>query len=640
MAYSELVEGILSGVGGKENINSVTHCVTRLRFNLKNDTQADAEKIKKLPEVVTVIQSGGQFQVVIGNHVPEVYSELIEVSGLSKGVESDVNAGEKKKKGLDALIDIISSIFTPVLGLLAATGMIKGLNILFVALGLISKDSGTFAILQAAGDCFFYFFPIFLGYTSAKKFGLKPFIGMALGAALVYPALSGLTANAEPLYVLFSGTIFESPVYITFLGVPVILMNYSSSVIPIIIATFFGAKVEKGITKLSPRLLRTFLVPFFTVLIMVPLTFLIIGPVATWIGKILGVLVLTIYNFNPILAGIFIGGTWQILVMFGLHWGVLPIGINNLTVLGYDPVLVLGMATPFATAGAVLAVVIKSRNRSVKAIGIPAFISSLFGVSEPSLYGITLPRKKPFIATLIASAIGGAIIGFSGTKAYIMGGMGIFGIPNYINPEAGLDRGFYGILVALLVAFILGFVLTITLFYDKEHDEESQHSLQENNKKEHLSKELLESVFIDIPIEGEVIPLSKVKDEAFSKEILGKGVAVIPSKGQLFSPFDGVVKTLFPTGHAIGLVSDSKIELLIHIGTDTVKLDGKYFYPKVKQGDRVEKGDLLLEFDIEKIREAGYSIETPIVVTNSRDYLDVLLDNSDTAEWSQLRIII
>ncbi|EAC9270696.1 PTS beta-glucoside transporter subunit IIABC, partial [Listeria monocytogenes] len=467
MAYQELVDEILKGVGGKENINGVTHCITRLRFDLKHEEQADTETLKKTKGIVTVVQSGGQYQVVIGNHVPEVYQEFVQHAGLAG---NDAAPSGEKKGPLDAFIDVISSIFTPVLGLLAATGMIKGLNALFVSLGWIENTSGTYAILQAAGDCFFYFFPIFLGYTAAKKFGLKQFVGMAIGAALVYPALSGLTANAEPLYTLFAGTVFESPVYVTFLGIPVILMSYSSSVIPIVIATYFGAKLEKGITKIIPSIVRSFLVPFLTVLIMVPLTFIVIGPIATWIGNLLGAAVLAIYNFSPIIAGIAVGAVWQVLVMFGLHWGIIPIAINNIGVLGYDPVMVLGQATPFATAGAVLAVIIKSRNNSIRAIGIPAFISSLFGVSEPSLYGITLPRKKPFIATLISASIGGLIMGAMGTKSFIIGGMGIFSLPNYIDPTEGIGSGFYGYVLAITVAFVLSFILTITFLYDPQED--------------------------------------------------------------------------------------------------------------------------------------------------------------------------
>lgn len=621
MAYEKLVKEILKDVGGKENINGLTHCITRLRFNLKDEEKANTEELKEVPGVVTVVQSGGQYQVVIGNHVRDVYKEFIELSGLS--TETEV---VKEKKGLlDSFIDIISGIFTPVLGLLAATGMIKGLNVLFVSLGWFTNTSGTYAILQAAGDCFFYFFPIFLGYTAAKKFGLNQFVGMALGAALVYPAIAGLTASVEPLYTLFSGTIFESPIYITFLGIPVILMNYGSSVIPIVVSTFFGSKLEKSLARIIPGILKSFLVPFLTVIIMVPLTFIIIEPIATWAGDLLGEFVLTIYNFSPIVAGIAVGAIWQVLVMFGLHWGIIPIAINNISVLGYDPVMVLGQATPFATAGAVLAVIIKSRNVSVRAIGIPAFISSLFGVSEPSLYGVTLPRKKPFIATLISASVGGLIMGIFGTKSFIMGGMGIFSLPNYISPESGIGSGFYGYVIAIVVAFVLSFILTLTFLYDPKEDREAQNRRDnEKNKVESKKNDLMTEVAVSLPIAGEVFPLSEIADAAFSTELLGKGLAVRPSEGKVYAPFDGTVETFFPTNHAVGLKSVDGIELLIHIGMDTVNLEGKYFVPKVKQEDTIKKGQLLLEFDGKAIQEAGYSIDTPIVVTNTKKYLDVV----------------
>ncbi|MDO7871031.1 MAG: beta-glucoside-specific PTS transporter subunit IIABC [Enterococcus casseliflavus] len=625
MAYQELVDEILKGVGGKENINGVTHCITRLRFDLKHEEQADTETLKKTKGIVTVVQSGGQYQVVIGNHVPEVYQEFVQHAGLAG---NDAAPLGEKKGPLDAFIDVISSIFTPVLGLLAATGMIKGLNALFVSLGWIENTSGTYAILQAAGDCFFYFFPIFLGYTAAKKFGLKQFVGMAIGAALVYPALSGLTANAEPLYTLFAGTVFESPVYVTFLGIPVILMSYSSSVIPIVIATYFGAKLEKGITKIIPSIVRSFLVPFLTVLIMVPLTFIVIGPIATWIGNLLGAAVLAIYNFSPIIAGIAVGAVWQVLVMFGLHWGIIPIAINNIGVLGYDPVMVLGQATPFATAGAVLAVIIKSRNNSIRAIGIPAFISSLFGVSEPSLYGITLPRKKPFIATLISASIGGLIMGAMGTKSFIIGGMGIFSLPNYIDPTEGIGSGFYGYVLAITVAFVLSFILTITFLYDPQEDR--QEAITSDNEASPLipSEREAKEITFSLPLTGIVLPLSAVEDQAFANGLLGKGLAVSPDEGLVRAPFDGVVETLFPTKHAIGLKSDDGVEVLIHIGMDTVNLDGRFFETKVKQGDQVKQGEILLTFDKEEIEEAGYSLVTPIVVTNTSAYLDVIADDN------------
>lgn len=321
MKYQELIEEILKGIGGKENIGDVKHCVTRLRFNLKDESKADKEFVESITGVITVVKSGGQFQVVIGNHVPEVFNELLTIANL--GDLSNQDNGSEVKGVFNKFIDVISSIFTPVLGILAATGMIKGLNAMFVAFGWISMTSGTYKILQAAGDSLMYFFPIFLGYTAAKKFKLPPFIGMVIGASLVHPIVSGiLVPGAEPLYTLFQGTIIESPVYVTFLGLPVIMMNYGSSVIPIIIAVYFASKVYKQVDKIIPSLVKTFLVPLFTILIVVPLTFLVIGPIATWFGNLLGAMTLGLYNLSPVIAGLVIGGLWQVMVMFGLHWGL------------------------------------------------------------------------------------------------------------------------------------------------------------------------------------------------------------------------------------------------------------------------------------------------------------------------------
>ncbi|MEE6727701.1 PTS transporter subunit EIIC [Pediococcus acidilactici] len=548
MAYESLVKNILKDIGGKENINSLTHCITRLRFNLKDEGKANAQKLKETAGIVTVVQSGGQFQVVIGSHVPDVYEELVKIAGFAETRENQ----EQEKGLLNSFFDIISGIFTPVLSLLAATGMIKGLNVLFLSLGWINNTSGAYVILQAAGDCFFYFFPIFLGFTAAKKFGLNKFVGMALGAALVYPTIASLTTNAEPLYTMFSKTPFESPVYITFFGIPVILMNYGSSVIPIVVATYFGSKLEKKLVQIVPAVLKSFLVPFITVLFVVPLTFIIIGPISTWFGDFLGTFALTIYNFSPIIAGIAIGGIWQVLVMFGLHWGIIPIAINNISILGYDPIMVLGQATPFATAGAVLAVVIKSHNVSVQSIGIPAFISSLFGVSEPSLYGVTLPRKKPFIATLIASAIGGLIMGISKTKSFIIGGMGIFSLPNYISPNKGISSGFYGYVFAIIIAFVLAFVLTLTFLYDPREDREAQ---KKKSTKEipttNEKNDLMAKKIIPLPIAGDVLALSDIKDAAFSTGLLGKGLVVRPVEGKVYAPFGCklIPETTFKRGY-------------------------------------------------------------------------------------------
>ncbi|WP_303982380.1 beta-glucoside-specific PTS transporter subunit IIABC [Niallia circulans] len=627
MKYEQLAKDIIKNVGGRENVNSVVHCVTRLRFKLKDESKANTDILKNMEDVITVMKSGGQYQVVIGNHVPEVYKAVVEVGNFQSN-SSLVEEDSGEKQGLfNKFIDLISGIFAPTLGVLAATGMIKGVNALFVALGWYANTSGTYHILNAVGDSLFYFFPIFLGYTAMKKFGGNPFIGMAIGAALVYPTLSGLTAG-DPLYTLFAGTLFESPIHITFLGIPVILMSYSSSVIPIIIATYVGSKLEKWFAQVIPAVVKTFLVPFLTLLISVPLTFIFIGPIATWLGKLLGELTLWVYDLSPIITGIVVGGLWQVFVMFGLHWGLIPIAYNNIAVHGSDYILAFNSATSLATAGVVLGVLVRTKQKKYKTLSIPAFISAIFGVSEPAIYGITLPLKRPFIITLITSAIGGCIMGIMGTKAYTMGGLGIFGLPTKINPTDGFDMGFWGAVLAMTSNLIVGFILTYLFGIDKNKEKEELAKQEQaakekespNNPQGTASNEEIYS-----PLKGEVRMLADVEDAAFSSGTLGKGVAINPAEGKLISPVGGTVTALFPTKHAIGITTDAGAEILIHIGMDTVQLGGNYFTAYVKDGDRVEKGQLLIEFDMDKIQESGYSLITPVVVTNYNQYRDIIV---------------
>jgi PTS system beta-glucosides-specific IIC component len=470
MSFEALAEKIVELIGNKENVKSVTHCATRLRFKLKNEEIAKTKELNQLDGVVTVMQSGGQYQVVIGTHVSQVYAFIL--SQLDLGLEKPQIVSEDKEESkeheslFNRFIDIISSVFTPVLGILAASGMIKGLVAVLLVTGLTTTESGTYQILWAVGDALFYFFPVTLGYTAAKKFNLSPLLGIVIGGALLYPNLANLIGT-EASSVVFQGTIFEAPVYFKFLGIPVLMMRYGQSVIPIILATFFAAKLEQWLKKVCPDVVKMFFVPFFTLIIVVPLTFLIIGPIATWISSLLSSAVLAIYNISPPIAGAVIGGLWQVLVMFGLHWGFVPIGMLNIQSFGYDPIMALRFAVPFATMGAVLGVMLKSKDKKVKSLCAPCFITGLFGISEPAIYGVTLPRKIPFYCTLISGAVSGLIMGFSGTKVYTQGGLGIFALPNLISKD-GLDLGFYGCVIGIIVGFILAFILTFSFWKEKK----------------------------------------------------------------------------------------------------------------------------------------------------------------------------
>ena len=602
MKYEKLAKDIIENVGGKGNINSLTHCVTRLRFKLKDENKANTDVLKSMDGVVTVVKSGGQYQVVIGNHVPDVYADVVKVAGLA--TESSEES-EEKMKPFDRFIDIISGVFQPVLGVLCATGMIKGLNAILIATGLLAETDSTYIILNSIGDCLFNFFPIFLGFTAAKKFKLNQFTGMAIGAAMVYPSITALAGTT-----------------VTFLGIPVVMpsSSYQSTVIPIILAIFLASKVEKLFKKIVPDVIKTFIVPFLTLLLVVPVTFMAIGPVATIASNWLGDITLAVYNFSPVLAGLFIGGFWQVFVMFGLHWGLVPLAMNNLAVLGYDPILAASIAVCFAQTGVVMAIAAKTKNKKLKSLCIPSIISGFFGVTEPAIYGITLPRKKPFILSCIGGAVTGGILGIFGSKIFMSGGMGIFAIPTFIGPS-GIDKSFLGIIVASIAGLIVGFLL---MYFTKLSPEDMTDGKVEKVENKDNKDALVKQEVIVSPIKGDVLPLSEVKDEVFSQGLLGKGVAIEPKEGKVVAPVDGTLTTLFPTHHALGITSDKGAEILIHVGMDTVQLEGKCFTPKVKQGERVKAGQVLLEFDIKGIKEAGYPVTTPVIVSNSDNYLDII----------------
>ena len=629
MKYEQLAKDIIANVGGKENVISVVHCITRLRFKLKDENKANTEVLKNMDGVVTVMKSGGQYQVVIGNHVPDVYKAVVAVGGFQaeKPVDFD-DESQEKQSVFNKFIDIISSIFSPVLGLLAATGIVKGFNAAFVALGWLSNTDGTYILLNAIGDGFFTFLPIFLGYTAMKKFGGTPFLGMAIAAALVHPSLATIKSG-EAIMTVFSGTIFESPVHITFLGIPVILMTYTSSVIPIVISAYFAAKIEKWLAKVIPAVVKSFFVPMLTLLIIVPLTFLIIGPAATWIANGIGAGVLWIYEAAPIVAGLILGAFWQVFVIFGVHWGLVPIYYNNLAVMGFDSFIALTFAASFAQTGAVLGVWAVTKDKKVKSLSLPAFISGLFGVTEPAIYGITLPLKKPFIVSCISSAIGGAILAIMGSKLYGAGPLGIFKLPLFIDPKNGITVGFWGAVVAMVVSLVLGFILTIFFGGVNKNNEvkDTKQKIEEGNDEEIFS-----------PIKGQVLPLNEIPDQVFASGTMGKGVGILPEEGRVVSPVVGTVTALFKTKHAIGITSENGVEILIHVGMDTVQLEGKYFTTHINQGDSVKVGDLLIEFDIEKIKEAGYQVVTPIIVANSDNYKEIDITNNKNVKERDLLI--
>ncbi|HCU8683233.1 TPA: beta-glucoside-specific PTS transporter subunit IIABC [Enterococcus faecium 1,230,933] len=613
--YQELARKIVENVGGKENINGLTHCITRLRFKLKNEEKANDEILKNMDGIVTVMRAGGQYQVVIGNHVPVVFEEVIKAGNLT----FDEAVSTEKMRPFDMLIDGISGCFQPFLAILAADGMIRGLTAFLVFLGAFDRGSGTFVMFDNIGDSVFQFMPVIIGLTAARKFKVNEFVGMLLGAALMNPSLSleALSGAAEaPLTTIFSGTIFEAPIYQTVFGIPWIARNYASSVIPIIFIVLLASQIQKPIKKLVPEMIANFFVPFFTVLITMPLGFFLVGPVFTFATDILMAGFETLLALSPVIYGAIVGFFWQILVMFGLHWAIVPMGLMQFSVNGWQNIMTPVAVVSFGQTAALTALYFKLRNPKDKAIAIPAIVSGIVGITEPAIYGFTLPRKKIFIFTCVGGALGGAYSGLMNLTSWNQGGLGIFTIPNYIRPDGDLTD-VINVLIGIAIAMVVSFALTF--FFWKEEADET------DDRQKRSGKEIVKT-----PIQGQIAPLNAAKDAAFAQGTLGRGILIYPEKGEVRAPFDGTVMSLFPTKHAIGMVSEAGLELLIHVGLDTVQLEGKYFESLVQQGERVKQGDLLLRFDKKKIEEEGYSLETPVIVINYMDYLDILENQGET----------
>lgn len=601
-----LAADIIRHVGGKDNVKSVFHCATRLRFKLKDEQKANPEALKNLDGVITVVQSGGQFQVVIGNNVPYVYKDVVEAGGFQTSSNDDT----EKTGVFNRLIDVIAGIFTPILGPMAGSGLLKGLLAILVALGLLTQDMGTYIVLNAAADALFYFLPVILGHSAAKKFGGNPYIGMIIGGALVYPAIVAIQGAGESL---------------SFLTVPVVLMSYASSVIPIILAAYVSSKVETFFNKHTHEAVRNFTTPMMALLIVVPLTFLAIGPVATYASQGLAGGYSFLYELSPVVAIAFIGAFWQVLVMFGLHWGLVPIIINNLAVVGMDTIVVGVLMATFGQVGATLAITLKARDPKTKGLGTSSTIAGVFGITEPAIYGLTLPRKKPFVFGMVGGAAGGVVGGMLGTAAYAMGGLGVFSIPVMI-PATGLDMTFYGALIGMAVATLVSFGLTFAFHKEVASEETSPRVESAPVLTDHVGTP------VSSPVKGEVVALETVRDEVFSSGAMGKGIAIMPTEGVVYAPFDGEVVTVYQSKHAIGLRSHSGVEVLIHVGLDTVQLGGQHFESFVTDGQQVTEGDVLVKFDLEAIAQAGYDTITPVIVTNTGNYLDVLPTHSGIVE--------
>ncbi|WP_334327641.1 beta-glucoside-specific PTS transporter subunit IIABC [Gilliamella apicola] len=599
MDYEKIAQQILQLVGNKQNIISVNHCFTRLRFQLKDNNKANREKLLQTEGVISVVESSGQYQVVLGNKVTKIYDTLLPLIGEINSIKQEqpkVSIGIK-------ILNAFAAIFTPIIPAIAASGMLKGILAIAVIIGNYYstdiKTYNTYIILHAASDAVFYFMPIILGYTAAKVFKAHEFISMIIGATLCYPSMVSLmTSKSE----------------VTFFAIELTKANYTSSVIPIIIAVFILSYIQRFLEKIIPEVLKIIMVPTFSLLIMIPATLLIFGPIGIYIGEFINWIYYYIMGVSPILLGAFIGGVWCILVIFGAHRAIVPIGINDVAQTGRQNLLAFAGAANFAQAGAAFGVFFKTKNKNLKTVAASATVTALFGITEPAIYGANLRLKRPMICAVICGAIAGGLMGWGGSYGNAFANQGVLTIPVYA--EAG-TKAFLCYLIGIGFAFFGSCIMTMIVGFNDIPNEEASKTVETTS-----STQLTSDTAIVSPVAGEVIALDQVKDEAFASGAMGKGIAVYPRVGEIVAPEDCTVTALYPTLHAMGIKLDNGIELLIHIGIDTVNLQGKYFQSYVHAGQHITKGTKLVSFDIDKIKQQ-FDLTTSIIVVNSEQYKNI-----------------
>lgn len=595
--YEQLAKDIVGHVGGPKNVNSLFHCVTRLRFRLKDDSKADKAVIEKMDGVLSVVVGNGQFQVVIGNAVTDVYDTVLELYSDIKS-EGNAEADEQVKPTgnlLTRMFNTMSAIFTPIITALAGAGMIKALLVLCTTYAGMDNQGSTYKILSAAGNSVFYFLPLFLAISSAKTFKVNPFIALAIVGALLEPNFTKLMkANGD---------------MVDFLGLPVVLMGYTGTVIPAILTVWAYSYLERGLRRIVPKNIEIFGLSMLALMIMVPVTVMVIGPLGVAMGNGMGNLINFLSAKTGLVTGAVIGGGWTYLVMMGIHWGVVPIMINNIASLGYDVIRPMIAAATFASAGAALGCFLYAKNQKTKSLAISSLFPALLGgITEPIIYGLSIRFKRPLIAQTIAGAIAGAFMGAMQTKAMV------YVFPALTTLPAFIGDTFMFYVIGISLSFFISAGLTYALGFEDEAIEE-----------------MPGKVSLAACVKGELFPLNQVNDAAFASKALGDGVAFKPQKGEIIAPAAAKVITAFPTGHAVGLRLTNGAEVLIHVGINTVELDGKYFEMMVKDGDKVRQGDSLIRFDLAAIEAAGYNTTTMMVITNSAgvDKLDYVTNNSE-----------
>ena len=627
MDYIALAKAILENIGGNENVKSVVHCATRLRFTLLDAAKADTEKIGKLKGVLKVVNAGGQYQIVIGPDVPRVYQEVISLGGFEAhaGVEDAEAEKEDKRSPLSKVLESVASIFQPVIPAITGAGLLKAILALCTTFHWMDNGSQTYAILNAMSDAAFYFLPILLAQSCAKKFKCNQGTAMALAGFMIYPSFVTLLKGTEA---------------VTMFGfLPITKATYTSSVIPIILGVWFMSYVEKLVQKYCPKAVKFFFVPFLSLFIGGIVTISALGPIGAWASDLIQMFFSWLKDFAPWLVPTVVGIFSPLLVMTGTHYGLIPIGTNNLGTVGHDAVVGPGMLVSNTAQGAAgLAVALRSKNPDTRQLASSAGVTGVLGITEPVLYGINLRFMFPLYAAMIGGGVGGLFLGLTGVERFGAGSPGLLVLPVYLPTEAAQALGFtmsnfffaiLGVAIAMLVSFIACWILFGIWAkkgkLDPSETGKAKEIIEEKESSTFSSEKNMKDVVLAAPLVGEAIELTKVEDEVFSSGAMGEGIAIVPAEGKVYAPCDGVISTFFPTGHAIGITAENGAEVLIHVGMDTVELNGEGFTPKAEEGDRVKKGQLLLEFDMAVIQAKGYKLATPIVVTNADDFKNIFI---------------
>lgn len=611
MDYESVAKKILQRVGGAENVTGLVHCMTRLRFNLKDESIVDDEAVKKTKGVMGVMKKGGQYQIIIGNDVGYVYEELNKLGKFSNQVPKKKENSTEKKNILTMLMDTISGIMTPVIPAIIGAAMIKVLLTLLPMIGVLNTSGDTYQLLTVIGDGAFFFMPVLIAVSASKKFGTNVYYAASIALIMLHPNFISMMTTAH-----------DANETIRFLGlIPVTYATYSYSVIPIILAVWSLKYVEKFVDKITPVITKNFLKPMLVVLIEAPIALIILGPLGAICGNVLSDVVYFIHDKLGFIAVGLVAGIYPFVVMGGMHHAFTPIKLGMIATTGYENFICIGeLCSNMAQGAASLAVAIKSKNKDFKQIaGSSAFSALLAGITEPALYGVTLRLKRTMLGACIGAVAGGLFGGFFQLKCFGIATPAIVTIVQYVEESRPMS-----LLIAaltILITVIVAFIATMLIGFEDVVDEDDEEEYFEEVKEE---PELTDGEEITVlnPLAGEIVSLNQVKDATFSQEILGKGVAVVPAEGVVYAPFDGKVDMMFETGHAVGLTSDKGVELLIHVGIDTVNLKGQYFHPMKKTGDEVKKGDVLLTFEKEKI-EQEYDLMTPVIISNTNRYQEI-----------------